>query len=373
MDSADAASGGGARARRPAHRGDRTDHERPGGDRGVHPARGQGRSVRDRRSSRRTASGRSGRATIWPRLVRRRGGRATRTGRCRPATSSSSPPRSSARPRTAGAPAAATRGGHPSRDGARRSRAGAPTAIVRTASGSDAGGGRGRQLQRRPRRGAAAAGRPRRERRAAAGAARASAVGGPVGVIISDTAGRAVADRVRPTRPSARPAFGCWSTTSGDATRTATSSQVTARAVADELAGGRRPGQGEAGRATGRRRPWTAGSVDLEADAGRRRRSRPPAAEDMFARGTREAVLAAVCAATGSVGRVRAVLRAGGRRSWSTAVLAGSGRTGGEAALLRAVLAALGVPSPRERRIEPFGIDSPGSCVDPSGARAPSR
>ncbi|HEY5846158.1 MAG TPA: coenzyme F420-0:L-glutamate ligase, partial [Microlunatus sp.] len=69
-----------------------------------------------------------------------------------------------------------------------------------------------------------------------------------------------------------------------------------------------------------------------------------PLAEDMFARGTREAVLAAVCAATGQSDAYEQFCALEGQELVD-AVVAGSGRTGGEAALLRAVLAASAYPA----------------------------
>jgi coenzyme F420-0:L-glutamate ligase / coenzyme F420-1:gamma-L-glutamate ligase len=162
----------------------------------------------------------------------------------------------------------------------------------------------------------------------------ASSVGGRIGVVISDTAGRAW--RLGQT-DQAIGAAGVQVLVDYAGRRDAYGNElsVTARAVADELAGAAdlakeklagRPVaviRGLADLLTGR----PVGAVDLV---------RPPA-EDMFARGTREAVLAAVCAATGQAEAYEdfVALDCGARVE---AVVAGSGCTGGEADLLRRLL-----------------------------------
>lgn len=165
--------------------------------------------------------------------------------------------------------------------------------------------------------------------------------GGPVGVIISDTAGRpwrlgqtdqaigTAGVRVLADYAGRRDGYG-------------NELVVTAPALADELASAADLVKEKlAGRPVAVIRGL--GSL-LAEDAGSAADLVRPLAQDMFARGTREAVLAAVCAATGQSGAYEQFCALEGQEL-ADAVVAGSGRTGGEAALLRAVLTASAYPT----------------------------
>ena len=171
-------------------------------------------------------------------------------------------------------------------------------------------------------------------------------VGGRVGVIISDTAGRAW--RLGQT-DQAIGAAGVRVLVGYAGQRDPYGNElaVTARAVADELAGAAdlvkeklsgRPvavvrGLGallSANRPTDE--PGTAAELVR------------PTAEDMFAHGTREAVLAAICVATGQEEAYEQFC-ALEHDERIEAVVVGSGRTGGEADLLRELLTFSALPS----------------------------
>jgi coenzyme F420-0:L-glutamate ligase / coenzyme F420-1:gamma-L-glutamate ligase len=162
----------------------------------------------------------------------------------------------------------------------------------------------------------------------------ARSVGGRIGVVISDTAGRAW--RLGQT-DQAIGAAGVQVLVDYAGRQDAYGNElrVTARAVADELAAAADLAKEKlAGRPVAvirglanllTERPVSA--VDL---------IRPPA-EDMFARGSREAVLAAVCAATGQAESYEGFVGLDGEARVE-AVIAGSGCTGDEAELLRRLL-----------------------------------
>ncbi len=161
------------------------------------------------------------------------------------------------------------------------------------------------------------------------------AAGGPVGVIVSDTAGRAW--RLGQTDL----AIGAAGVTvlddyAGRHDPYGNELRVTARAVADELAAA---ADLVKEKVAGRPVAVVRGLSRLVAPDGGAARLIRPVAEDMFARGSREAVLAAVLAAIGQADAYEdlAALEGG---ALVAAVIAGSGRTGREAELLRAVLEA---------------------------------
>ena len=161
------------------------------------------------------------------------------------------------------------------------------------------------------------------------------AAGGSVGVIVSDTAGRAW--RLGQT-DLAIGAAGVLVLDDYTARHDPYGNElrVTARAVADELAAA---ADLVKEKVAGRPIAVVRGLGGLVvADAGATGLIRP-VAEDMFAHGTREAVLAAVLVATGQ-GDAYEQLAALEGEVLVNAVIAGSGRTGGEAGLLRAVLEA---------------------------------
>ena len=105
------------------------------------------------------------------------------------ATSSRSPARSSARPRAGWSPGARDEAiDRRDRPGRRPAR---PTAIVRTRHGPGDGRRRGRRLQRRARHASCCCPRTRTPRRAGSAPASPSRTGRNVGVVVTDTAGRA--------------------------------------------------------------------------------------------------------------------------------------------------------------------------------------
>lgn len=162
-----------------------------------------------------------------------------------------------------------------------------------------------------------------------------TAAGGPVGVIVSDTAGRAW--RLGQTDLAIGAAgVAVLDDYAGRDDPYGNELRVTARAVADELAAA---ADLVKEKVAGRPVAVIRGLAGLVvADTGATAMIRP-AAEDMFAYGTREAVLAAVLAATGQAEAYEDLVALEGD-ALVTAVIAGSGRTGGEADLLRAVLGA---------------------------------
>jgi coenzyme F420-0:L-glutamate ligase / coenzyme F420-1:gamma-L-glutamate ligase len=173
-------------------------------------------------------------------------------------------------------------------------------------------------------------------------------VGGRIGVVISDTAGRAW--RLGQTDHAIGAAgLQILVEYAGRRDRYGNELQVTARAVADELAGA---ADLVKQKLTGRPVAVVRGLAELLEDPGKAgdspggaaRLLRPPA-EDMFARGTREAVLAAVCVATDQQDAYEDFVALEGQ-ALVDAVVTGSGRTGGEAALLRRLLAEASYPSP---------------------------
>ena len=351
MDSADAGFGRGPRAGRPAHRRDRTDHERPGGDRGVHPARGQGR--RFVIVALRAGRDRGGRApaTTWPARASPRSERDPH-GPLRPGdivvvtskiVSKAEDRRRPAADRDAAIPAETVGHGGPPR---RRPDRPDPRR-------ADPGRGGGGQLQRRPGRGAAAARRSRRESPTRLRPGCSDAAGGPVGVVISDTAGRPW--RLGPDRPGHRRSRGrVLADYAGRRDRVRQRARVTARALADELAVGRRPGQGEAGRATGRRAPRTGALLAAADDAGSAADLvRPAGPGHVRPRDPGGGAGGRLCRHR-PVARVRAVLRAGGARSWRTRWWPVRGVPGrGGAAPSRA--GGFGVPRPGSVGMAPSG------------------
>ena len=172
-----------------------------------------------------------------------------------------------------------------------------------------------------------------------------AAVGGAVGVVVSDTAGRAW--RVGQTDL----AIGAAGVTvledyNGRHDPYGNELRVTARAVADEIAAAADlVKQKVAGRPIAVVRglePLLSGSEQSATATGAAAAIRP-VEQDMFARGTREAVLAAVLAATGQSAAYEQLVALEGAELIA-AVLAGAGRHGPEAELIRAVLEAAEYP-----------------------------
>lgn len=165
------------------------------------------------------------------------------------------------------------------------------------------------------------------------------AVGGPVGVIVSDTAGRAW--RLGQTDMAVGAAgVQVLDDYNGRVDPYGNELRVTARAVADEIAAAADLVKEKvAGRPVAVVRGLPGLLVDHEGAASVIR----PLDEDMFGRGTREAVLAAVLAA---VGRSEAYERIVGLEGDALveAVLTQSGRTGGEAELIAAILRSAAYP-----------------------------
>jgi coenzyme F420-0:L-glutamate ligase / coenzyme F420-1:gamma-L-glutamate ligase len=161
-------------------------------------------------------------------------------------------------------------------------------------------------------------------------------VGGPVGVIISDTAGRPW--RLGQTDHAIGSAgIYVLDDYAGRRDPYGNELHITARAVADELAAA-----ADLAKQKLARRPVAVirglGEL-LGGDAQPAATLLRPQAEDMFAHGTREAVLAAVCIATDQHEAFAELSELDGE-ALADAVVAGSGRTGPEAELLRAVLVA---------------------------------
>ena len=171
-----------------------------------------------------------------------------------------------------------------------------------------------------------------------------AAVGGPVGVVVSDTAGRAW--RVGQTDL----AIGAAGLTvledyNGRHDPYGNELRVTARAVADEIAAA---ADLVKEKVTGRPIAVVRGLEPLLTEPGPTAGTGAatairPVEQDMFARGTREAVLAAVLTATGQSAAYEQLVALEGAELVD-AVLTGSGRHGPEAELIRAVLEAAEYP-----------------------------
>jgi coenzyme F420-0:L-glutamate ligase/coenzyme F420-1:gamma-L-glutamate ligase len=176
-----------------------------------------------------------------------------------------------------------------------------------------------------------------------------AATGARLGVVISDTAGRAW--RIGQT-DQAIGASGVQviERYAGQQDAYGNELQVTAIAIADELAAAADLAKTKlAGRPVAVVRGLERYVCSDTAPAGGQRPETSAAllvrdaASDMFRYGSREAVVAAVLEATGQGDRYEAVLGHASAESMVAAVLDGSGRTGGEAELLRRILvAALG-------------------------------
>ncbi len=176
-----------------------------------------------------------------------------------------------------------------------------------------------------------------------------AATGARLGVVISDTAGRAW--RIGQT-DQAIGASGVQviERYTGQQDAYGNELQVTAIAIADELAAAADLAKTKlAGRPVAVVRGLERYVCSDTAPAGGQQPETSAAllvrdaASDMFRYGSREAVVAAVLEATGQGDRYEAVLGQASAESMVAAVLAGSGSTGGEAELLRRILvAALG-------------------------------